>query len=58
MILQIKICDFNLVINADEKLGNEDIQIQTRYYRAPEIILGCGLHKKTDYWSIGCVLFE
>jgi serine/threonine-protein kinase SRPK3 len=56
--IKIKICDFNLVINTDEKLGNQQIQIQTRYYRAPEIILGCGLHSKTDYWSIACVLFE
>ena len=55
--IQIKICDFNLVIDADENIDNI-LQIQTRYYRAPEIILGCGLDKKTDYWSIGCVFFE
>jgi serine/threonine-protein kinase SRPK3 len=56
--IRIKICDFNLVIDADENLGDTSIQIQTRYYRAPEIILGNGLHRKTDYWSIGCILFE
>jgi serine/threonine-protein kinase SRPK3 len=56
--ISIKICDFNLVLDSLENLGHTSIEIQTRYYRAPEIILGHGLHKKTDYWSIGCILFE
>lgn len=56
--IKIKICDFNLVIDISNKIGNKNIEIQTRYYRSPEIILGHGLHKKTDYWSCGCVLFE
>jgi len=56
--IRIKICDFNLVLDTEENLGDTSIEIQTRYYRAPEIILGHGLHKKTDYWSIGCILFE
>jgi serine/threonine-protein kinase SRPK3 len=57
--IRIKLCDFNLVINTDDgKIGDKDVQIQTRYYRAPEIILKAGLHKKSDYWSLGCVFFE
>jgi serine/threonine-protein kinase SRPK3 len=56
--IRIKICDFNLVLDTQEHIGDLGIEIQTRYYRAPEIILGSGLHKKTDYWSIGCILFE
>ena len=57
--INIKLCDFNLVINTDDgKIGDKDVQIQTRYYRAPEIILKAGLHKKSDYWSLGCVFFE
>ena len=56
--IKIKICDFNLVLDAKENIGDLNIEIQTRYYRAPEIILGAGLHPKTDYWSIGCVFFE
>ena len=56
--IKIKICDFNLVLEIDKNLGADSIEIQTRYYRAPEIILGTGLHRKTDYWSIGCILFE
>jgi serine/threonine-protein kinase SRPK3 len=55
--IKIKICDFNLVLDIDKNL-NKAVQIQTRYYRAPEIILGSGLNAKSDYWSIGCILFE
>jgi len=56
--VKIKICDFNLVLDTKSNLGDKSIQIQTRYYRAPEIIIGSGLHQKTDYWSIGCIFFE
>ena len=56
--IKIKICDFNLVLDLKDNLGNKDIQIQTRYYRAPEILIGSGLHNKSDYWSLGCILFE
>ncbi len=55
--IQIKICDFNLVLDTNDNI-DEKVEIQTRYYRAPEIIMRCGLHRKTDYWSIGCILFE
>ena len=30
----------------------------SRYYRAPEIILGCPYDFAIDMWSIGCTLFE
>lgn len=42
----IKICN----------LDNEEIQ--TRYYRAPEVILQCKYNEKIDIWSIGCCLYE
>jgi serine/threonine-protein kinase SRPK3 len=32
--------------------------IQTRHYRAPEVILRLNLDEKIDIWSIGCVIFE
>lgn len=32
--------------------------IQSRYYRAPEVILGCHYDYKIDVWSLGCVLAE
>ena len=32
--------------------------MQTRYYRAPEIILNNKYDEKIDVWSIGCIAFE
>lgn len=36
----------------------DDEEIQTRYYRAPEVILGLHYTEKIDIWSIGCILYE
>ncbi|KAL7718786.1 Serine/threonine protein kinase ppk15 [Entamoeba marina] len=32
--------------------------IQSRYYRAPEIILGVSYNTSIDMWSFGCILIE
>jgi len=32
--------------------------INTRQYRAPEVILSCGWNERSDLWSIGCILME
>ena len=32
--------------------------VGTRYYRAPEVILGLNLSSAIDIWSAGCVMFE
>jgi serine/threonine protein kinase len=32
--------------------------IQSRSYRAPEVILGCRYDYKIDMWSLGCILAE
>ena len=32
--------------------------IQSRFYRAPEIILGIPFTCEIDIWSLGCILFE
>lgn len=32
--------------------------IQSRAYRAPEVIVGAHYGTKIDIWSLGCVLFE
>jgi serine/threonine-protein kinase SRPK3 len=36
----------------------DDDEIQTRYYRAPEVILGLKYNEKIDIWSIGCMIYE
>lgn len=32
--------------------------IQSRYYRAPEIMLGIRYSPAIDMWSLGCILYE
>lgn len=32
--------------------------IQSRYYRSPEVILGCGYTPQIDMWSLGCIAVE
>jgi serine/threonine-protein kinase PRP4 len=33
-------------------------ELVSRFYRAPEIILGCSYDTKIDIWSLGCTLYE
>lgn len=51
----IKIIDFGSSCKQSNKLFT---YIQSRYYRAPEIILGIDYNEKIDIWSLGCILFE
>ena len=58
-----KLCDFGLVRSIDdEPNSNMDIlteYIATRWYRAPEILLGSQNYSKAiDIWSIGCLAAE
>ena len=32
--------------------------INTRQYRAPEVVLDCGWNVSSDMWSVGCILME
>jgi serine/threonine protein kinase len=36
----------------------ESFYIQSRYYRAPEVIMGLELTEAIDMWSLGCTLAE
>ena len=56
----IVITDFGNLINEGE-IYNEDgeiEEIQTRYYRAPEVIMSIEYNNKVDIWSLGCILYE
>lgn len=52
----VKILDFGLA----RPTGNAGMTgyVQTRWYRAPEIIVSCGYDEKADMWSVGCILGE
>ena len=53
---EIKIIDFGSALYEEKECFGI---INTRQYRAPEVILQCcSINKKSDIWSIGCILYE
>ncbi|XP_028776706.1 SRSF protein kinase 1-like [Neltuma alba] len=53
--VQCKIVDFGNACWADKPFAEE---IQTRQYRAPEVILQAGYSSSVDMWSFACIAFE
>lgn len=53
--LQCKIVDFGNAVRGNEELMEE---IQTREYRAPEVVIGSGYSFSADMWSFACLVFE
>jgi dual specificity tyrosine-phosphorylation-regulated kinase 2/3/4 len=51
----IKIIDFGSACEAGNLMFS---YIQSRYYRAPEVVLGLEYTNKIDIWSLGCILCE
>merc|ERR1719387_1745961 len=51
----IKLIDFG---NATYEGEHHSSIINTRQYRAPEVILALGWNEKSDIWSLGCILME
>ena len=43
---------------SEASLYFDDFDVQTLYYRAPEVLLGVGFSTPIDMWSLGCVLME
>jgi mitogen-activated protein kinase 15 len=61
--VNIKLCDFGLARSLNSgKDGSLPIltdYVATRWYRAPEILLGStNYSKEADMWSVGCILAE
>lgn len=52
---KIKVIDFGGATYDNEKKSSV---VNTRQYRAPEVILGVGWSMPSDLWSIGCILAE
>src|SRR4051794_32383601 len=51
----IKVIDFGSSCFTHERVFS---YIQSRFYRAPEVILGIPYTTAIDIWSLGCVLTE
>ncbi|KAL9096667.1 MAG: hypothetical protein Q9165_001155 [Trypethelium subeluteriae] len=55
----IKICDLGSAVDISDVYANEPRPyLASRFYRAPELILGMKYDFAIDMWSIGCTLFE
>mmetsp|Transcript_7050 Transcript_7050/g.26431 ORF Transcript_7050/g.26431 Transcript_7050/m.26431 type:complete len:409 (-) Transcript_7050:637-1863(-) len=56
----IKICDLGLAVKEDATFQNiKTNYVVTRWYRAPELLLGAEKYsKEVDMWSCGCILAE
>ncbi|KHN78678.1 Stress-activated protein kinase JNK [Toxocara canis] len=53
----LKILDFGLARSAGDSFMMTPYVV-TRYYRAPEVILGMGYKENVDIWSLGCIFGE
>ncbi|CAB1430083.1 unnamed protein product [Pleuronectes platessa] len=53
----LKILDFGLARTAGTSFMMTPYVV-TRYYRAPEVILGMGYKENVDMWSVGCIFGE
>jgi len=57
-----KLCDFGLCRSVSETAGPNPVltdYVATRWYRAPEILLGSTRYTKAvDIWAVGCILGE
>ncbi|KAJ6756906.1 hypothetical protein OIU74_026206 [Salix koriyanagi] len=52
---EIKIIDFGSACMEDRTVYS---YIQSRYYRSPEVLLGCQYSTAIDMWSFGCIVAE
>ena len=52
---QLKLIDFGSSCLSYERMHT---YIQSRYYRAPEILLGLEYNHDIDMWSLGCIIAE
>lgn len=59
---KVKLCDFGLVRSVAKEDKSSPVlteYVATRWYRAPEILLGSNEYSKAvDLWSLGCIIAE
>merc|ERR1719479_458102 len=54
---RLKVIDFGSALFENTKHGHHHL-VQTRHYRAPEVVLGMKWTFPIDIWSIGCIMLE
>jgi len=55
----LKLCDFGFARTIPNKCGALTDYVATRWYRAPELLIGTGEYgKEVDVWAIGCIMGE
>jgi serine/threonine protein kinase len=52
---EVKVIDLGSSCFITDQLSS---YVQSRSYRAPEVILGLPYDQKVDVWSLGCILAE
>ncbi len=52
----IKVCDLGTAFSVDECTLVE--YLESRYYRAPEVIIGYPYDTSIDMWAAACTLYE
>ncbi|TMW66197.1 hypothetical protein Poli38472_003962 [Pythium oligandrum] len=55
---QLKICDFGLARSMDLDDNGMTEYVVTRWYRAPELLLGSAYGDGVDLWAAGCIFAE
>lgn len=55
---KIKMSDLGTCLSIKDNKNSLNFDIQTRYYRAPEVILNTDYNENCDIWSIGCTFYE
>ncbi|EKU23242.1 hypothetical protein NGA_0680100 [Nannochloropsis gaditana CCMP526] len=55
---QLKLCDFGSAFREDAPDNAPTPYLVSRFYRAPEVILGFEYGRGVDLWSVGCCLYE
>ncbi|KAG8550812.1 hypothetical protein GDO81_019607, partial [Engystomops pustulosus] len=55
---RVKVIDFGSASILSEVKHVREPYIQSRFYRAPEILLGLPFSEKLDMWSLGCIIAE
>eukprot|EP00929_Paragymnodinium_shiwhaense_P112976 TRINITY_DN81238_c0_g1_i1.p1 TRINITY_DN81238_c0_g1~~TRINITY_DN81238_c0_g1_i1.p1 ORF type:complete len:659 (-),score=179.24 TRINITY_DN81238_c0_g1_i1:42-2018(-) len=54
--MSVKLADFGSAMDVTDRVRTDDVQ--PRYYRSPEVILGQSYSTQIDVWSAGCTLHE